>query len=80
MISPIALADSTGLGSLVGLIIVLSMMGIAYKLSGTMGALVTGILATFILTFIGMFPLWLGVGIGIGMIVGVLYKGEENGD
>jgi len=80
VISPIVLADSTGLGPLIGFIIILSLMGVLYKIAGTMGAVVIGILSAFILTFIGMLPLWLGAGIGFAIIVGVLYKsgGEKD--
>jgi uncharacterized membrane protein YkgB len=81
MTDAISLALSTGLGPVVAIIIILTMMGLTYKIVGRTPSIVTGIASIFALMFLDFIPVYWGLTIVFALIAGmVLSGGELNGD
>jgi hypothetical protein len=80
MTDAISMALSTGLGPVIGVIIVIIMMGLTYKMAGRIPAVISGIASTFALMFLDFIPVYWGLAIIFGLISGmVLTEGEQNG-
>jgi len=75
----ISLALSTGLGPVIALVITFIMMGIVYKMAGTIPSILTGIVSTFAFMFLSFLPLMWGLGIIFAFIAGLLYIRIEPG-
>ncbi|CAA30201.1 putative protein DUF5489 [Saccharolobus shibatae B12] len=72
MTDAISLALQTGLGPVVGVIIILAMMGLTYKIAGKIPAIITGIASAFVLMFMDFLPLFWGIAIIFGLIAGMV--------
>ncbi len=75
----VSLALSTGLGPVIGVIIILIMMGLAYKMAGKIPAVLVGIASTFALTFLDFLPIYWGIAIIFATIAGLILGGEKDG-
>ncbi|MUN29982.1 hypothetical protein [Sulfuracidifex metallicus] len=81
MTDALSLALSTGLGPVLGIIIMVAIAGIAYKMAGTFASVVVMIALDFALTFLDFLPIFWGLTIFFGLIAGLIYfRGERNGD
>lgn len=80
MADVISLVIQTGLEPVVGIIIILTFMGLTYKMAGKIPAIIAGIASTFALTFMDFLPLFWGIPIIFGLIAGMVLGGGESGD
>ncbi len=78
MTDAISLALQTGLGPVVGVIIIIIMMGLTYKMAGKIPAIITGIASTFALMFMDFLPVYWGIAIIFALIAG-LVLGDRDG-
>jgi hypothetical protein len=75
----ISLALQTGLGPVIAVIIVVVMMGLTYKMTGKIPAIITGIASTFALMFMDFLPVYWGVAIIFAVIAGLILGGGKDG-
>jgi hypothetical protein len=80
MTDALSLALSTGLGPVLGVVIMLAISGIAYKMAGTFASVIVMIALDFALTFLDFLPLFWGLTIFFGLVAGLIFRGERNGD
>ncbi len=73
------MALQTGLGPVIAVIIILTMMGLTYKMAGKVPAMMVGIAPTFTLTFMSFLPIYWGLGIIFGLIAGLVLGGGKDG-
>lgn len=66
----ITMALSTGLGPVLGVIMILIFMGLTYKMAGQAPAFAVGIASTFMVMYLGFMPIMWGVTIIFAMIAG----------
>ncbi|AZG04116.1 hypothetical protein [Sulfolobus spindle-shaped virus] len=78
MTDAISLALQTGLGPVIGVVIIISLMGLTYKIAGRIPAIITGIASTFVLIFMDFIPVYWGIGIIFGLIAGMVL-GDRDG-
>jgi len=78
MTDAISLALQTGLGPVVGVIIILVIMGLTYKMAGKIPAIITAIASTFALMFMDFMPVYWGIAVIFGVIAGLIL-GDKNG-
>jgi len=77
MTDAISMALSTGLGPVIGVIIIIVMMGLTYKMAGRIPAIITGIASTFALMFLDFLPVYWGIAVIFGLIAGLVLGGEN---
>jgi hypothetical protein len=77
MTDAISLALQTGLGPVIAVVIIISLMGLTYKIAGRIPAVITGIASTFALMFLNFIPIFWGIGIIFGLIAGMVLSGGE---
>ncbi|MCP6729955.1 MULTISPECIES: hypothetical protein [Metallosphaera] len=82
MTDAISLALSTGLGPVIGIIIIMTMMGLTYKMAGKIPAIIVSILSTLLMMYMDFLPLFWGIAIVFGALAGLFVFGEGvvNGD
>jgi preprotein translocase subunit SecD len=73
MTDAISLALSTGLGPVIGIIIIFVFMGLVYKMAGSIPAVIVGVIATFALTYLDFIPIYWGLGIIFAFVAGLIY-------
>jgi len=79
MSDAISLALQTGLGPVIAIIIILTMMGLTYKMVGKVPAIMVGIATTFALMFLDFLTIFWGLSIIFGLIAGLVLTGEGDG-
>jgi len=77
MTDAISLALQTGLGPVIAVIIVITMMGLTYKMTGKIPAVITGIASTFALMFMDFMPVYWGIAVIFGVIAGMILTGGD---
>jgi uncharacterized membrane protein YkgB len=73
MTDAISLALSTGLGPVIAVIIIFVMMGLVYKIAGSVPAVITAFIATFALAYLDFLPLPWAIGIMFSLFAGLIY-------
>lgn len=76
----LTMALQTGLGPVIAVIVIISMMGLTYKMAGSVPAVITGIASTFTLVYLNFLPLYWGIAIMFGMMAGLVLGGGKGGD
>jgi preprotein translocase subunit SecD len=79
MTDAISLALQTGLGPVIAVIIIITFMGLTYKMAGKIPAIITGIASSFILMFMDFLPVYWGIAIIFGLIAGLVLGGDRDG-
>lgn len=80
MTDVISMALGTGLGPVIGIIIIVTMMGITYKIAGRVPAVLVGIATTFTLMYIDFLPVFWGATIIFGIIAGLIFGTGSGGE
>lgn len=80
MTDAVSLALSTGLGPVIGIIIILVFMGLVYKMAGKIPSLLVGIASTFALMVMDFLPVYWGIAVIFGLIAGLVLGGGVDGN
>ncbi len=78
-VDAVSLALSTGLGPVVAVVIIIALMGLAYKMAGKIPAILVAIASAFALTFMNFLPIFWGIAIIFGAIAGLILGGDNGG-
>ncbi len=75
------MALSTGLGPVIAIVIIFSLMGITYKIAGTVPSVISGFVSTFALSFMDFLPLPWAIGVMFALVAGLIFeRGVLNGN